>query len=183
MTSAGNPRTYGLVALIVFQTLCAVFFLVDVTGDFAEFVAGQDSELHIGIEFMATLGLFAGVVVESFILMAMLRRAARTEKAMDIARGALNEVIEGYFRDWGLTPSEEDVAAFTLKGCSISDIARFRGSAEGTIKTHLNAIYRKAGVDGRSQLVSLLLEDLMGNPLVGEGAGQAVAREPESRAG
>jgi DNA-binding CsgD family transcriptional regulator len=49
---------------------------------------------------------------------------------------------------------------------SISEIAVLRGSREGTIKAHLNAIYRKAGVSGRSQLVSLLVEDLMQEPLI-----------------
>ena len=53
-----------------------------------------------------------------------------------------------------------------MKGCSIADIAQMRGSAEGTVKTHLNAIYRKAGVQGRGQLVSVLIEDLMNAPLV-----------------
>jgi len=75
-------------------------------------------------------------------------------------------VMEGHFRAWWLTPSEQDVATFTIKGCSIAEIAALRGSAEGTVKTHLNAIYRKAGVPGRGQLVSVLIEDLMGGPLV-----------------
>ena len=87
---------------------------------------------------------------------------------MTIAQGALHDLMERYFADWGLTPAEADVAAFTLKGYSISEIAGFRGSAEGTVKTHLNAIYRKAGVAGRGQLVSLLIEDLMRSPLVEE---------------
>ena len=45
-------------------------------------------------------------------------------------------------------------------------IAELRGSAEGTIKTHLNAIYRKSGVSGRAQLVSVLVEDLLHAPLL-----------------
>ncbi|MBC7740336.1 MAG: helix-turn-helix transcriptional regulator [Candidatus Saccharibacteria bacterium] len=71
------------------------------------------------------------------------------------------------FRGWHLTPTEQDVASFTIKGCSIAEIARLRGSAEGTIKTHLNAIYRKSGVTGRAQLVSVLVEDLLQTPLIG----------------
>ncbi len=74
--------------------------------------------------------------------------------------------MEGYFEDWRLTPAEADVAAFTIKGFSIAEIATLRGSAEGTVKTHLNAIYRKAGVPGRAQLVNLLIEELLGGPLV-----------------
>ena len=87
-----------------------------------------------------------------------------------MAAGALAELMEDYFRQWALTPSEADVAAFTIKGYSIAEIATLRGSAEGTVKTHLNAIYRKAGVQGRGQLVSLLIEDLLNGPLV-PGAG------------
>jgi len=36
-----------------------------------------------------------------------------------------------------------------------------RGSAEGTVKSQLNAIYRKAGVGNRGELLSLLIEELM----------------------
>ena len=31
------------------------------------------------------------------------------------------------------------------------------------MKAHSNAIYRKAGVNGRTQLLSLFIEDLMGD--------------------
>ena len=82
------------------------------------------------------------------------------------AAGALADVIEGCYRNWGLTASEQDVAGFTIKGYSIAEIAILRGSAPGTVKTHLNAIYRKAGVAGRGQLVSLLVEDLRRAPLL-----------------
>jgi len=103
----------------------------------------------------------AGVAFEGSYLVRLLRRQAHAERALSAASGALHEVMEGYFEDWRLTPAEADVAAFTIKGFSIAEIATLRGSAEGTVKTHLNAIYRKAGVTGRSQLLSLFIEDLM----------------------
>ena len=90
-----------------------------------------------------------------------------------MAQGALSDLMEEYFVTWGLTPSEADVATFTIKGYSIAEIAELRGSAEATVKTHLNAIYRKAGVAGRGQLVSLLIEDLMRAPLTGPEVRQA----------
>jgi len=40
-------------------------------------------------------------------------------------------------------------------------MARLRDSSEGTIKAQSNAIYRKAGVSGRAQLLSLFIEDLL----------------------
>ena len=65
------------------------------------------------------------------------------------ASGAFAELLEERFRAWGLTPSERDVAWFTIKGLSIADIARLRQTSDGTVKAQSNAIYRKAGVSGR----------------------------------
>jgi DNA-binding CsgD family transcriptional regulator len=161
-----EPRALALTALIVFQTVCADFFLVDVWRDIVKLGGLVEIDWHLAVELLASAGLLTGIAVEALVLRRVLARAERSERAVGIARGALDDLMEAYFRDWGLTPAEEDVAAFTLRGYSIAEIAGFRGSAEGTVKTHLNAIYRKAGVAGRGQLVSLMIEDLMQNPLV-----------------
>lgn len=163
-----------LPGVILFQCVCMVFFLIDVVGDLQELNWRMFTDLHMLPEIGATLGLASGIVVLSVYLMRLLRRQANLERSLGVAQGALSEVIEEYFAVWGLTPSEADVAAFTIKGCSISEIARLRGSAEATVKTHLNAIYRKAGVTGRGQLVSLLIEELMGGAL-----GDRTAPHPE----
>lgn len=160
-------RPTSLVLLIIFQVVCTAFFVFDVVHDLTE---GGVKILHLVPEMLATLGLIVGLVFEVRSLMALLRRQAHMEKSLGVAAGALAELMEDYFRQWALTPSEADVAAFTIKGYSIAEIATLRGSAEGTVKTHLNAIYRKAGVQGRGQLVSLLIEDLLNGPLV-PGAG------------
>lgn len=156
-------RPLGLVALILFQCFCTAFFIYDVTLDLDE---GLTSLLHMLPEVAATVGLVLGVAFEVHALVVLLRRQARMAQSLGVAAGALNEVMEAHFRAWALTPSEQDVATFTIKGFSIAEIATMRGSAEGTVKTHLNAIYRKAGVQGRGQLVSVLIEDLLGGPLV-----------------
>ncbi len=169
-----GPRM--LMALIAFQVLCSAFFVLDIIEDFA---AGDAVLTHMLPELGATVGLFVGLAFEVRALMHLLRRQAVMEKSLGVAAGALAELMEDYFREWGLTPAEADVAAFTIKGCSIAEIAEMRGSAEGTVKTHLNAIYRKAGVQGRGQLVSVLIEDLLNAPLVSqEGATQARAAGP-----
>jgi DNA-binding CsgD family transcriptional regulator len=154
-----------LIALIAFQMLCSAFFVVDIIEDFQE---GGVVLTHMLPELGATLGLFVGLAFEVRALMNLMRRQAVMEKSLGVAAGALGALMEDYFRQWGLTPSEADVAAFTIKGYSIAEIATLRGSAEGTVKTHLNAIYRKAGVQGRGQLVSVLIEDLLNAPLVPE---------------
>ena len=74
--------------------------------------------------------------------------------------------MEQYFHEWGLTPSEADVATFAIKGLDIAEIAELRGTAEGTVKAHLNAIYRKSGTSGRGALLGLLVDDLLAQPLI-----------------
>ena len=167
-TPKPDRRQIGLTALILFQCACVLFFVADVIEDVR--IAGWDTlhDGHILPEIGATLGIILGLAFEIRYLMRLLRKQAHLERQMSVAAGALNEVMEGYFREWKLTPSEQDIAGFTIKGYSIAEIAGFRGSAEATVKTHLNAIYRKAGVTGRGQLTSLLIEDLLRTPLVGE---------------
>ena len=87
------------------------------------------------------------------------------ESQLRAASGAFMELLEDRFEEWGLTPAERDVALFAIKGMSTADIAALRETSEGTVKAQTNAIYRKAGVRGRSQLLSLFIDDLMADPL------------------
>lgn len=152
--------------LITAQSLCAAFFLNDALSDYWDSGGEAITDWHLIIETVAALGLIVGVVFEVFYLFEILRRQAHLERAMSLASGALYDVLQGHYRSWALTPSERDVAGFVFKGCTIAEIATLRGSAEGTIKAHLNAIYRKSGTGNRGELLSLLIEDLMNGPLV-----------------
>lgn len=163
---------FPLVALILFQVLCTVVFLLDVAKDLRGLPAMSFGEVYsVGLlpEIAATLGLMIGIFFQFWVLRLLLQRQSDLARGLNVAAGALMQVMDSYFLDWGLTPAERDVATFTIKGFSIAEIARLRGSAEGTIKTHLNAIYRKAGLGGRAQLVSLMVEDLMRAPLLSQG--------------
>ena len=53
------------------------------------------------------------------------------------------------------------MALAAIKGSSIAEIARMRGTKDGTIKAQLNAIYRKAGVTGRPQLISFFIDEMV----------------------
>lgn len=162
-----HRQSLGLSVLIIAQVFATVFFLSDTVVDFIE-NGSVSVDLHLIVETVAGLTLAASVVFEFRYLIGLLRRQARMERSLSVASGALHDLMENNFREWGLTPSEQDVATFAIKGMSIADIATIRGSAEGTVKAHLNGIYRKAGVSGRHELVSLLIEDLMDQPLLDE---------------
>ena len=83
-----------------------------------------------------------------------------------MASGAFARVIEEHFDTWGLSASERDVAMLAIKGLSIAEIAALRNTKEGTVKAQNAAVYRKAGVSGRLQLLSLFIEELLAEPLV-----------------
>lgn len=172
MAQQSVRQAFPLVALIVFQTFLWVVFVLDAGTDMVALWPNMVSDWHMIPEIGATFGLMLAIVFEIGVLLRMLRRQASLEQGLRVAAGALAQIMEEYFRDWGLTPSEQDIAAFAIKGFSIAEIAELRGSAEGTVKTHLNAIYRKAGVAGRAQLVSLLVEDLLRAPLEAPGSGR-----------
>lgn len=158
-------RTGLLAALIAVQSLCAAFFLWDALDDYLE--GGPEVlGLHLGIEALATLSLIVAIGLEVGLLVHLLRREAHMIRSLSVAARAFHEIMDEHFAAWRLTPAEQDVATFLVKGADIPEIARLRGSAEGTVKAHLNAIYRKAGVSGRPALVSLLIEDLMTEPLL-----------------
>ncbi|WP_238366569.1 helix-turn-helix transcriptional regulator [Mesobacterium pallidum] len=164
----------GLAALILLQIACAGFFVWDAGQDLIDSGSFRP-DLHLGIEMVAAVSLIFAVGFEIRALGRLLRRQARIERGLQVASGALNDLIDAWFEDWGLTPAEQDVAAFTLKGFSIAEVAALRGAAEGTVKAQLNAIYRKAGVSGRNELLSLLIEDLMAVPLL-DSQGRAAPR-------
>ncbi|WP_417721742.1 helix-turn-helix transcriptional regulator [Salipiger sp.] len=155
-----TERSTPLVALIAVQVFCAAFFVWDVAGDAVE-LGWPPLDAEFVVETSVALCLIAAMVVETRVLMSLLRRKAHLERQLSLAAGAFHDIAEAQFRQWGLTPSEQDVAMLMLKGMSIPEIARIRGSAEGTVKSHLNGIYRKAGVTGRGAFLSLFIEDLM----------------------
>ena len=160
-----TPKTpLVLIALIAAQSFCAVFFIGDVMADFRELGGFAEPQIHLYIEAIASLSLVAAIVFEVKYLMQLLRRKAHLENSLRIANSAIHDVIEAEFENWRLTPAEQDVATFLVKGLSTSEIADMRGSAEGTIKAHLNAIYRKSGTRSRAEMLSLLIDTLMGIP-------------------
>ena len=168
MSSKTKPdgTTLGLLGLIVTQTACSAFFLYDAVADIIADGMAAFNDVLLHVEMVATLSMILAVILEGRFLVRLLRRNAHAERGLSIASGALHDLMEQYFHEWGLTPSEADVATFAIKGLDIAEIAEVRGTAEGTVKTHLNAIYRKSGTSGRGALLGLLVDDLLSQPLI-----------------
>ena len=156
-----------ILAALVIQIFCAAFFIAEI----ASTVIGiaflpRSWMLYKLMEISAALGLVIGSVVSAIAFRRAQKRRERAELQLKAASGAFMEMLNEKLEEWGLTPAEQDVALFAIKGFSTREIAEIRETSEGTIKAQTNAIYRKAGVSGRPQLLSLFIDDLMGDALV-----------------
>ncbi|MDJ0639638.1 MAG: helix-turn-helix transcriptional regulator [Paracoccaceae bacterium] len=161
-------RVSFLWALFAVQLFCALYFAADALLD----VFGiEDEGSWIDsdrIEYVIVAALFLGVLMTGRAINDITRQNKRLQDQMRAASGEFAQLIEDRFTEWGLTAAERDVALFSIKGLSVADIAEARGSAEGTIKAHSAAVYRKAGVSGRHQLLSLFVDELIETPLAAE---------------
>jgi len=147
--------------------LIAALVAIDVIGDWT---AGTSSA-HLAVE---VLVIVVATIAVALLVVRGRRRMrelstdleatrARAEQYRADAREALRglgEAIEDQLRRWELTDAERDVALLLLKGMSLKDIAAARGTSERTVRQQAQAVYRKAGLSGRSELSAFFLDDL-----------------------
>ncbi len=157
-----------ILLMVMVQAIGALFFISDIgmsiLGIERQPIDWQTREM---MEIGAAVALLIGLVMSGVLLAQSQLRLGRAEAQLQRASSAFMEVLEQHFAQWALTPAERDVAFFVLKGFSTAEIAAFRNTSEGTVKAQSNAIYRKAGVSGRGQLMSIFIDDLLADDLRG----------------
>jgi DNA-binding CsgD family transcriptional regulator len=155
-------RVFVIAAIVLLQVISALFFISDILSSYVPLWSEPlPWEIRELLEISAAAGLAVGVVFGVVSLWRVDRQRRMAEERLRRASGVFSELLQERFEDWKLTPAEKDVALFALKGLSTAEIATLRGTSEGTVKAQTNAIYRKAGVANRPQLLSLFIEDLM----------------------
>lgn len=169
---------FAVLAALAIQVVSAFFFIFDILSSMIGFVAVPlDWQTREYLEITAAFGLLIGVVMGMATLLHALRGRHQAEERLRRASADFRAIMEERFAEWDLTPAERDVALFAVKGMSTAEIARLRATSEGTVKAQTNAIYRKAGVTGRNQLLSLFIEELMR-----EDEGPALPEAPKAAA-
>ena len=153
-------KRIAIATALLVQIISAGLFFVNILSTITG-VAQFPWMVHEMIELAAGTSLILGAAISGIVLYRMAQRTRKIEDQLRIASGAFTELMIERFDQWGLTPAERDVALFALKGLSTAEIAAVRQTSEGTVKAQTNAIYRKAGVSGRPQLMSLFIEELM----------------------
>ena len=154
-----------LFALMVLQLLCGLFFLWDGTVDLVLGPGYRGWAEPQNFEFIVALALLASLAFTALRLRHVLQKQKIMKDQIMAASGAFHQLLSEHFDQWRLSPAECDVAILAIKGLSIAEISAIRDSKEGTIKAQLNAVYKKAGVSGRTQLLSGFIEELMAEGL------------------
>lgn len=151
-----------LVAILLIQIICAIFFVSGIVASVLGIALPPLDWVYVElVEIGAALGLTIGIVISAIALARAQKRTAKAEAALRRAQSAFRDVLDERFHEWELTPAERDVALFAIKGFTTQEMAGMRSVSEGTIKAQTNAIYKKAGVHGRSQLLSLFIDELV----------------------
>lgn len=140
----------------------ALVFCVDLFGEISGFYLFEVSWL---VHELIELATMFGFVIGAFLLWRSNRqldlRNQEVERHLQAAQGEFFAMLNLQFDRWGLSNAERDVAMLTVKGLSVAEIAELRKTSQGTIKSQNNAIYRKADVKSRTQLVGALIDELL----------------------
>jgi DNA-binding CsgD family transcriptional regulator len=168
-------RHRGLAAVTVLQAVCASYFVIDVLSELPDL---RTEPIHPLGELLAVIALLIGTAFGVRELGRVMRRSDRVESRLRAASGAFVALMQETFDHWGLTPSERDVALLSIKGLSVAEIAALRNTQAGTVKAQCAAVYRKAGVNSRAELLGHFIEDLVSGDAL-----EATNERPASRDG
>ena len=157
---------FWLWLLLVVQALCATFFVFDAVGDWMGRPEPTHATGYHTFELLLSLALVGGLTATVLQIRTLSRRQHEMRRQLDVASGAFSQLIEQQFTEWQLSSAERDVALLAIKGLPVAEIATLRQTKEGTVKAQCAAVYRKAGVTGRLQLLSYFIEELLAEPLV-----------------
>ena len=153
----------GLVwTLVAIQTLGGGYFIWDILASIFGLptlpLYWQWREL---VEIGAVLGLILGAFLGVMLARAAAAEMRRASSALRLNSDRFTDEVSAYFSKLSLTPAEEEIAWFLLKGMSLGEIAGLRGTSESTVRAQSTAIYRKAGVNGKTRFVTQIVEDLL----------------------
>lgn len=169
--SDDRPRTPGNPLLLIIFGAIAALIGWDLLSDYAEGV----EPLHVIVELALLLiaaAMFGYVLsqvirgkrqlrqMHSRLHSAQAESRQWHERYQSTIRG-LGRAIQEQFEAWQLSKAEAEIALLLLKGLSLKEIAAGRATGERTVREQARAVYRKAGLAGRSELSAFFLEDLL----------------------
>jgi len=136
----------------------ALFFAYDIIADLWDH---SENLFHVVIELLVLIAVSTVLVIElrrvNYLKAVVIKER---DKAARLS-GELLAVMREQFMNWGLSPSECEVALLLIKGLSMKEISSARGVKEKTIRQQATSVYAKSGYAGRHELAAHFIEDLM----------------------
>lgn len=156
----------ALLTLAIVQLICGIILAVDVGVEIYTELTSEADEAqyglaHLSFEVFATVLLFFAFVLSSRQVLAHRAELRDADQRLETIRSDFAGLVERRFREWDLSPAEKEVAMLTIKGLRISEIAATRDCTEGTVKSHLSAIFRKSQVSSRPELLARFVDDFL----------------------
>ncbi len=157
-----STAVFGFIALAM-----AVDVVVDYRGGGS--LASQTFEILVFVAALAGIAVHGWQLASARSLSERLGRELTETRAeaqrwsretKDVLQG-LGAAMDRQFDKWGLTAAEREIALLQLKGLRHKEIAEVRKTSERTVRQQALAVYRKAGLNGRSDLAAFFLEDLL----------------------
>ena len=158
-------------------------FLLLSIPEMIEFATGRATfdAAGIAIELSESLGLTITIAAIAWLTFQMYEmRRDRAALARDLVQSRAENVkwrenakvqmegvrlaIDAQFDAWQFTPAEKEIASLILKGCSHKQIADLRKSSDSTVRQQAQAIYRKSGLENRSELAAYFLDAILYTP-------------------
>ena len=154
-------RTFDFGLSFVVLIVCETLLIFDIMSEYFGIGFEFYFDYHIELEALAIFSLGICLIFVGVGLLQILKENRRYRASVKLASGEFLRVLFEKFEEWNFSASESEVALLLIKGLSITEISQVRSTMAGTIKSQSNAIYRKAGVKGRHELVAYFVEDLL----------------------
>jgi hypothetical protein len=138
-------RTRLLALAAGLQAGCGLLLIVDMLSEISDF-RGDPAHALLEIAILMSLVLGSALIVGEFRRMRAAN--ARMEGRMRVASGAF----------------------LSVKGFSVEEIAGLRAARASTVRAQSAAVYRKAGVSSRAQLLGHFIDDLLAGAEFGDAA-------------
>lgn len=167
------------------QLACAAGFALDLYLEFPDprdwLHLGPGEATHLVSEGALMILLLTGFSLARSALRQVQRERDTARRDLRSLRGDFDTILHRQFEIWQLTPAQRDVALLTLRGATIADVAGMRNCAEGTVKAHLSAIFRAAGVRTRSELLGHFMDEFLDHGSVSAAATPIPIAIPDAR--
>ena len=154
-----------------FFALFTVLIVIDIAHDLASGIAVYHVVLELLMMLTAAVGAFyfwrwlrVARQIERDLAQDLKKARAETSRWQEEEQHLLNNLrkaINRQFTQWDFSSTDKEIAFCLLKGLSLKEIAKLRGSTFNSIRQQAHLLYNKAGLGGRAELSAYFLGELL----------------------